>query len=332
MHKMANTIRQKVARVESLGVTEEYVYDVSMKNQDPFFFANGNLVHNTDSVYFSAWPVVKDDVLAGRMRWDKDICVQLYDSVAEEVNKSFPVFMEKACHCPPELGGLIKGGREIVGSKGLFIKKKRYAVLVYDQEGERKDVEGKPGKVKALGLDLKRSDTPKIVQDFLSEILMMTLTGVDRHEIAKSIKDFKFKFEELPPWDKGTPKRVNNLTKFTEMERRQGRANMPGHVRAAINWNNLRKLNGDNRSMEIVDGMKTIVCKMKDNPMGYTSVGFPTDQRHLPEWFKELPFDNSLMEATIVDQKVDNLLGVLDWDLATLTDTKSSFQSLFSFE
>ena len=332
MHKMANTIRQKVARVESLGVTEEYVYDVSMKNQDPFFFANGNLVHNTDSVYFSAWPVVKDDVLAGRMRWDKDICVQLYDSVAEEVNKSFPVFMEKACHCPPELGGLIKGGREIVGSKGLFIKKKRYAVLVYDQEGERKDVEGKPGKVKALGLDLKRSDTPKIVQDFLSEILMMTLTGVDRHEIAKSIKEFKFKFEELPPWDKGTPKRVNNLTKFTEMERRQGRANMPGHVRAAINWNNLRKLNGDNRSMEIVDGMKTIVCKMKDNPMGYTSVGFPTDQRHLPEWFKELPFDNSLMEATIVDQKVDNLLGVLDWDLATLTDTKSSFQSLFSFE
>lgn len=287
---------------------------------------------DTDSVYFSAWPVVKDDVLAGRMRWDKDICVQLYDSVAEEVNKSFPVFMEKACHCPPELGALIKGGREIVGTKALFIKKKRYAVLVYDQEGERKDVDGKQGKVKALGLDLKRSDTPKLVQDFLSEILMMTLTGVPKDDIVKKIKEFKIAFEDLPPWDKGTPKRVNNLTKFTELERRNGKTNMPGHVRAAINWNNLRRLNGDNRSMEIVDGMKTIVCKLKENPLGYTSVGFPTDQRHLPDWFKELPFDNSLMEATIVDQKVDNLLGVLDWDLAALTDTKSSFQSLFSFE
>jgi hypothetical protein len=39
-----------------------------------------------------------------------------------------------------------------------------------------------------------------------------------------------------------------------------------------------------------------------------------------------------LMETTIVDQKVNNLLGVLDWDLANLTDTKSTFQSLFSFE
>jgi hypothetical protein len=28
------------------------------------------------------------------------------------------------------MGELIKGGRELVASKGLFIKKKRYAVLI----------------------------------------------------------------------------------------------------------------------------------------------------------------------------------------------------------
>jgi hypothetical protein len=37
------------------------------------------------------------------------------------------------------------------------------------------------------------------------------------------------------------------------------------------------------------------------------------------------------MLETIVDQKVDNLLGVLDWDLASCTDTKTTFQSLFEF-
>jgi hypothetical protein len=107
---------------------------------------------------------------------------------------------------------------------------------------------------------------------------------------------------------------------------------MPGHVRAALNWNNLRRMHGDNYSMAIVDGMKTIVCKLKDNALGYTSVGYPTDESHIPQWFKDLPFDDGLMEATIVDQKVENLLGVLEWDIPSHTDIKTTFDSLFTFE
>ena len=287
---------------------------------------------DTDSVYFSAWPVLKPEVEAGRMEWNKDICVQLYDTIAESVNDSFPAFMERAFHCPRDMGSLIKGGRELVAEKGLFIKKKRYAVLIYDLEGNRLDTHGKPGKVKAMGLDLKRSDTPKVVQDFLSELLLKVLTGSQKEEIYDRVRDFKLAFQERPAWEKGTPKRVNNLTKFTKEEERLGRANMPGHVRAAMNWNNLKRMNSDNYSMAIVDGMKTIVCKLKDNPLGYTSVGYPTDETHIPQWFKELPFDDSEMESTIVDQKVENLLGVLDWKIAEHTEIKTTFDSLFSFE
>ena len=86
-----------------------------------------------------------------------------------------------------------------------------------------------------------------------------------------------------------------------------------------------------NYSQTIVDGMKTIVCKLKQNPLGYTSVGYPTDQTHIPQWFKDLPFDDGLMEATIVDKKIDNLLGVLDWNLGEKTQTANEFDSLFSF-
>jgi hypothetical protein len=91
-------------------------------------------------------------------------------------------------------------------------------------------------------------------------------------------------------------------------------------------------MHGDHYSMQIVDGMKTIVCKLKDNPLGYTSVGYPTDATQIPQWFKELPFDQDLMESTIVDQKVENLLGVLDWKIAESTDIKTTFDSFFSFE
>jgi DNA polymerase elongation subunit (family B) len=77
---------------------------------------------DTDSCYFSAWPAVKEEVAAGRMEWSKETCIQLYDSIADQVNASFPAFMERACHVPRANGELIKGGRELVASKGLFIK------------------------------------------------------------------------------------------------------------------------------------------------------------------------------------------------------------------
>lgn len=287
---------------------------------------------DTDSVYFSAWPQIKEEVESGRMEWNREICVQLYDTIAESVNESFPAFMERACHCPREMGSIIKGGRELVASKGLFIKKKRYGILVFDMEGKRLDMGGSHGKMKAMGLDLKRSDTPKVVQDFLSDLLMDVLTGAQRESIIEKVREFKLIFAGRPAWEKGTPKRVNNLTKYTAEEERLGKANMPGHVRAAMNWNRLKKMHGDNYSTAIVDGMKTIVCKLKDNPLGLTSVGYPTDELHIPQWFKDLPFDDSTMESTIVDQKVENLLGVLDWRISESTDIKTTFDDLFSFE
>ena len=286
---------------------------------------------DTDSCYFSAWPVLKKEVEEGRTEWNKDVCVQLYDGIADQVNDSFPGFMETAFHIPRDMGAVIRGGRELVCSKGLFITKKRYAVLYYDKENKRTDVNGKPGKVKAMGLDLKRSDTPKVIQDFLSEILNDVLTGAEKDAVVEKIKEFKYVFKERPGWEKGTPKRVNNLTKFVKAEEREGKANMPGHVRAAMNWNAMRRMHSDNYSIAIVDGMKTIVCKLRSNALGWTSIGYPTDELHLPTWFKELPFDDREMESTVIDAKVDNLLGVLDWELGIATNTENTFQSLFEF-
>jgi len=284
---------------------------------------------DTDSVYFSAWPIVKDDVAKGLMEWNADISIRLYDQIADQVNVSFPGFMERAFHVPKENGVIIKGGREIVASKGLFITKKRYAALIVDLEGKRLDTEGKSGKIKAMGLDLKRSDTPKVVQEFLSRILKQVLDGATREEVIESIKTFKEEFKLRPAWEKGTPKRVNKLTYYGDLETKNGKANMPGHVRAAINWNNMLRMHSDNRSTKITDGMKCIVCKLRPNPLGMTSIAYPTDEQRLPQWFKDMPFDAVNMEETIITQKVNNLLGVLDWDLTNSTNIQSTFESLF---
>ena len=209
--------------------------------------------------------------------------------------------------------------------------------MVVDNEGERKDVDGKPGKLKAMGLDLRRSDTPVIVQEFLKDILTDTLVEANKDVIIDKIIDFKEVFRNLPAWEKGMPKAVNNLTKYSNMieqEKKTGQKGgmIPGHVRAGYNYNQLRRMNHDNYSMAVEDGMKAIVCKLRNNPLGLTSIARPTDERNIPEWFKELPFDEEAMATTALDKKVDNLLGVLNWDLATLTDTTSTFNNLFEFE
>ena len=284
---------------------------------------------DTDSVYFSAFPILKKEIESGTIPWTKESVIKLYDQVAEEVNKTFIDFMGKAFHCPKSRADVIQAGREMVAENGLYITKKRYAALIYDDEGTRKDIDG-PGKVKAMGLDLKRSDTPEFMQNFLSELLTMVLTDKTEAEVLERITAFRKDFKLRPGYEKGSPKRANKITEYRKKEEKAGKANMPGHVRASINWNTLKRMNGDKYSQTIVDGMKVIVCKLKQNPLGYTSVAYPTDELRLPDWFKELPFDNEAMEETIIDNKLGNLIGVLNWDVAS-TLQHNTFQTLFDF-
>ena len=292
---------------------------------------NAIVYGDTDSCYFTAYTTLKPQIDSGELEWNKETCIGLYDSIADEANNSFPQFLEKAFHAPRKNGEIIKAGRELIGDRSIFITKKRYAINIFDKEGKRKDKDGQLGDIKAMGLDLKRADTPKYVQEFLMDVLEMVLQrGKNREDIIDRIKEFKRVMVAQDSWTKGSPKSVNNLTKHTIAFEKTGKCGV-GHARAAINWNYLRRMNGDNYSMNIIDGMKIIVCKLKPNPLGFNSIAYPVDELRLPNWFKELPFDDDAMESTLVDEKIDNLLGVLEWDIKSNIDVKSTFDDLFSF-
>ncbi len=281
---------------------------------------------DTDSVYFTATPAMPED-----MSLDMDNAIALYDRISDQVSDTFPEFMKQDFNCPLNLGSIIKAGREVVGKSGVFITKKRYAIKCLDIEGYQPE----GGKLKVMGMDIKRSDTPEFVQDFLEEILDSTLEGEGEDAVIQKIKDFKTHFKSLDPWKKGMPKRVNNLTKYTKKLNNQLKgpgSNMtlhkldalkgekenkmiPGHVRASINYNNMKYANSDNYSLSIMDGAKVIVCRLKNNPMNYASIAYPTDELKVPQWFKELPFDEDAMEAAVLDKKIGNVLGVMNWDL-----------------
>lgn len=299
----------------------------------------GIVYADTDSCYFSAYEFMKDKPEFANFDWkNRDAVIDLYDGIADVANASFPEFMKRTFNTSLERGAIIAAGRELVASTGLFIKKKKYALLNYEIEGMRYDTGDQPGKLKAMGLDLKRADTPKFMQNFLERLLMDLLSGAEQKDMFEAIKQFRKEFASRPGWEKGTPKKVSALTDYTERHRRakdmtlEGamkvragtklKVNMPGHVRASMNWNHLCETNGDRYSMRISDGSKIIVCKLKHNLMKMDSVAYPIDEPHIPQWFKDLPFDHDAMEQTIIDNKLDNLVGVLKWDLEQTKEPK----------
>jgi DNA polymerase elongation subunit (family B) len=300
---------------------------------------------DTDSVYFSAVPVLPEGT-----ELDLESAVKLYDHVSDTVSDTFPGFLKEAFNVPLEAGKVMKAGREVVGRAGLFITKKRYAIKCLDIEGWQPE----GGKLKIMGMDVKRSDTPEFVQDFLEDILDDALSGHTEADVIAKIREFKKFFQDLEPWKKGMPKRVNNLTPYTKKyekikgrddrdplnpqqnkkpEPRDGKKEnnmIPGHVTASIHWNYLKKMHGDQYSMNITDGMKVIVCRLKNNSLGYTNVAYPTDEMHLPDWFKELPFDEEGMEQSVLNKKIENVLGAMGWDLARANQS-AALDEFFEF-
>lgn len=278
---------------------------------------------DTDSCYFSAAFMMNEATT-------KEEYIAVYDMVAEAVNSTFPQFMHQTFNTSLKRGSIIAAGRELVASKMLFIKKKKYGGMIYDLEGERMDTGNKPGKLKAMGLDLKRADTPKFMQVFLERLLQDVLTGVGADNIIQQIKEFRVAFKDRPAWEKGSPKKVSNLSKYRSVMERaaslgltehrkkgeKAKSTIPGHVRASLNWNKMLDIYGDKFSMRITDGSRIIVCKLLPTPSKMDSIAYPVDEPHIPQWFKDLPFDHGTMEEVIIDKKVDNLLGVMNWPLA----------------
>ena len=294
---------------------------------------------DTDSVYFTATPALKEG-----QTLDMESAINLYDHISDSVSATFPKMLKEQFNVPYEQGAVMQAGREVVGRSGLFITKKRYAIKCLDIEGYQPE----GGKLKIMGMDIKRSDTPEFIQDFLEEVLDDALDGKPEDEVLEKIRTFKKGFQELDPWLKGMPKRVNNLTTYSEKLAKQRRVEannyklkrltdmapennmIPGHVRASINWNELKNAHGDNYSMTIMDGMKVIVCRLKNNPMGYSSIAYPTDEMHIPEWFKDLPFDTEAMEQAVLDKKISNVLGAMNWDLKRINESEA-LQAFFEF-
>lgn len=283
---------------------------------------DGKVAH----VYTSECPIIiysdTDSVFFNTMAKNKEDAIKIADTTANFINASFKQFMKEAFLCNHKYNDLIKTVREIVGERGLFQAKKKYVIKVVD-------LDGKPtNKLKAMGSEIKKSDTPKIIQKFLTEVLNMVLDGKSYDELEKFIntsrKDLFKNNENL--MSIGIAKAVNKLDMFydewTRLEKSGKRkVNLPGHVRASINYNEyVQKIEGKNAKL-IKSGDKVLIFYFKPNQEGFKNIAIPSELSKLPKWFNNFEIDKEATETKMIDAKLEGIFNALGYDVPTFQGT-----------
>ena len=266
---------------------------------------------DTDSCYFKTFATNKEEA------------IQIADTVGEQVNESFVPFMQDKFLCQPEYDVLIKAGREVVADRGIFQAKKKYILRVVNLDG--KDV--KPGSSKSLkvmGGEIKKSDTPKVIQKFLKEVTLKILDGATYGDMEVYVNEERKKFKSSTDLlSIGIPKGVNKLEAyyddFVKFEKAGiKKARLPGHVRASINFNEHLKEVKELSIQPIQSGNKVKIFYLKPNDYQYASIAVPVDLEEIPNWFNsDFTVDIKKTEEKLIDLKLESIFGPLGWAVPT---------------
>lgn len=120
--------------------------------------------------------------------------------------------------------------REKISEKFLIVSKKRYAALVWDDEGYRYD----EAELKVTGLEIVRSSTPNKIKSYLKESIIHLMR--DPENIDDYVNGVKKEFFEMSPEDIAFPRSVTDVKKYTDPNGNP-RKGCPIGVRAALVYN-----------------------------------------------------------------------------------------------
>lgn len=273
---------------------------------------------DTDSCYFKTHAT------------NKQQAVQVADEIANATNATFAAYMRDAFFCNPGFDDLIKAGREVVAIRGLFQAKKKYILKVVDLEGMEVD------KLKSQGSEIKKSDTPKVIQHFLKDLMNLILMGTPYPEIETFVNQSRQSIlgKSADLFSIGVAKQANNLDAlYTEWRRvekpNKGKVKLPGHIRAAVNYNELVQQHEQGAKL-LKSGDKVKIFYLKPNASGLKSVAFPADLDSFPEWFVEnFQVDRKLTEQKMFDNKLEGIFSAIGWEVPSPQNT--IINRIFSF-
>jgi DNA polymerase elongation subunit (family B) len=203
--------------------------------------------------------------------------------------------------------------REAIASAGMFIAKKRYALLVQDLEGIRFE----EPKLKIMGLETARSSTPAIVRKKLKDCIKIILTKTPE-ELRQYVNEFYDEFMVLPISDVAAPRGVKGINKYSDSTKIY-QTGTPIATKAALLYNSYSKKIGIDKQYAAIkenDKMKFVFVKVpnpygmagKDAVMGF--INSPPKEFNLEKYIdRKKQFEKTFGEP------LDNILQAINWKL-----------------
>lgn len=166
--------------------------------------------------------------------------------------------------------------REKIIDSGLWRAKKNYIIQVWDNEGVRYN----EAKMVAVGVEIARSSTPKIVKDALKKAISLILNGTE-DEVKEFVSSFRKEFVMRPLDEISFPRGVSEMDKWTDPTD-IWKKGTPIHVKGALVFNTLiHRYKMPMKEITSGDKIKFIYLKTP-NPTHCNVISFHT---HLPSEF-----------------------------------------------
>ena len=287
------------------------VYD----EYDPKFIIAGD----TDSAYLD----LSSFFPAGS---DVDGAIPFADRIGELVNDSFKDFLYDAFNVNDDKHKNISTEREAVSDKSIFFGKKKYIMHVVDMEGKKVD------KMKLMGVEIIKSDTPIIIQKFLQNVVDLLLEHEPYDVIDEYVSSFKKEYYAMDFTKIGVPKNIKVYKKYfaryeeqlalckvivnpfgtdgeNTLDSNPFRA-LPQHAKASIVYNQT----SDAGDIKIRGGDKIKIVYIKDTDVNVVAVPADSEPWQLPKFITEIEIDYDMMWSK-VEQKLDLYLVPIGYDL-----------------
>lgn len=205
--------------------------------------------------------------------------------------------------------------QEYVAKRALWLAKKRYAHYIIDNEGIP------VSELDVKGIDVVRSDFPKVFQDGLKAVLINILNY--RHtnaQINLDLIELRDRLEQLDFTLLGKPTGVSNITKYLNKTSR-----IPIHVKSSINHNLLLDTFNDTATTRINDGDKIKWFYLKSNPYNIDTValkGYEDNEEIIKFVKKYIDYDTIFSKY---QKKVQNIYDACDWGQINLNKNTAFF-------
>lgn len=270
---------------------------------------------DTDSGYLNIYPVYKKLIEDNNKTLDENERTDFYDILCKGIEKksiepciatmakAFNVFQ----NCLKMKRETICAGAKKTGYCGFWVAKKRYALLVNDNEGFRYV----HPKLKVMGLSQVQSSTPKVCRDNLQHATKLMIEEGEE-AVRKYAKEVYAEFISKKDEEIAFPRSVSDVEKYSYHDKPIKGA--PVQSKAAINHNFLlKKFHLENVLQPIRDGDKLKFLYLNQNPYGFDVIGF---KETLPKEFglnkyinKDIHFEKAFKKP------LTDMMNACGWEL-----------------